>query len=136
MDGINNPVLSTLDIGGERCIEVSCGGNRAVLYLSKLSIGSKNDCIEHRGEWLTPNQFQYTSGKGSAKNWKKSIRHKSMSLKSLIDKGIINFKNEIRKPLKSIVEVSKKHLDKLEDVKIQDSTIEVNQNNSYTVGIF
>ena len=116
--------------------KVSCGGNSAILYLSKLSFGSKNECIEHRGEWLTPNQFQYKSGKGSAKNWKRSIHHKSIRLKTLIDKGIINIQNEVRKPLKGTVEAVKKYPDKLGHSKVKKSIVEGDHNNSFTVCIF
>lgn len=61
---------------GEPCIEVECGANRALLYVRRLCQGSKGPSIRHRGEWLTPNEFQFVSGRETAKDWKRSIRHK------------------------------------------------------------
>lgn len=64
---------------GEPCIEVECGENKALLYINKLCQGSKGPSIKHRGEWLTPNEFQFVSGRETAKDWKRSIRHKGES---------------------------------------------------------
>lgn len=61
---------------GEPCIEVECGDNKALLYIHKLCQGSKGPSIRYRGEWLTPNEFQFVSGRETAKDWKRSIRHK------------------------------------------------------------
>ncbi|GCB85742.1 hypothetical protein scyTo_0026398 [Scyliorhinus torazame] len=61
---------------GEPCIEVECGENKALLYIHKLCQGSKGPSIRYRGEWLTPNEFQFVSGRETAKDWKRSIRHK------------------------------------------------------------
>lgn len=64
---------------GEPCIEVECGENKALLYINKLCQGSKGPSIKYRGEWLTPNEFQFVSGRETAKDWKRSIRHKGKS---------------------------------------------------------
>lgn len=77
------------EIDGETCIEIKCGNNDAQLYLSKLSVGSKGACIHYSGSWLTPNEFQSVSGRETAKDWKRSIRHRGKSLKMLIAKGLI-----------------------------------------------
>ncbi|XP_014841335.1 PREDICTED: sterile alpha motif domain-containing protein 11 isoform X2 [Poecilia mexicana] len=74
---------------GEPCIEVECGENKALLYINKLCQGSKGPSIKYRGEWLTPNEFQFVSGRETAKDWKRSIRHKGKSLKTLMSKGIL-----------------------------------------------
>ncbi|XP_029435090.1 sterile alpha motif domain-containing protein 11 [Rhinatrema bivittatum] len=74
---------------GEPCLEVECGDNKALLYIHKLCQGSKGPSIRHRGEWLTPNEFQFVSGRETAKDWKRSIRHKGKSLKTLMSKGIL-----------------------------------------------
>lgn len=65
---------------GEPCIEVECGENKALLYINKLCQGSKGPSIKYRGEWLTPNEFQFVSGRETAKDWKRSIRHKGKSI--------------------------------------------------------
>lgn len=71
-------------------LEVECGENKAMMYLSKLYQGSKGHCIEFQGSWITPNEFQAVSGRESAKDWKRSIRHHGRSLKLLLSKGIID----------------------------------------------
>ncbi|XP_076848058.1 uncharacterized protein samd11 [Brachyhypopomus gauderio] len=74
---------------GEPVMEVECGENRALLYINKLCQGSKGPSIKYRAEWLTPNEFQFVSGRETAKDWKRSIRHKGKSLKTLMSKGIL-----------------------------------------------
>ena len=39
--------------------------------------------------WITPNEFQYISGRETAKDWKRSIRHHGKSMKLLLTKGIL-----------------------------------------------
>lgn len=74
---------------GEEPLEIQCGENSALLYISKLCQGSKGPCILFNNEWLTPNELQYISGRETAKDWKRSIRYKGKSLKSLIARGLI-----------------------------------------------
>uniref|UniRef100_UPI00358EA016 sterile alpha motif domain-containing protein 11-like isoform X2 n=1 Tax=Myxine glutinosa TaxID=7769 RepID=UPI00358EA016 len=78
-----------VDPGGEPCLEVECGDNRALLYVNKLCQGSKGPSIRLRGDWLTPNEFQFVSGRETAKDWKRSIRHRGKSLKTLMSKGVL-----------------------------------------------
>ncbi|XP_050395010.1 uncharacterized protein LOC126812590 [Patella vulgata] len=75
---------------GEVILEVECGQNKALLYLSKLCQGSKGPCIYFQGSWLAPNEFQFVSGRETAKDWKRSIRHHGKSLKLLLAKGILS----------------------------------------------
>lgn len=75
---------------GELVLEVECGQNKGILYLSKLCQGSKGPCISFQSSWLTPNEFQFVSGRETAKDWKRSIRHHGKSLKLLLAKGILN----------------------------------------------
>ena len=42
------------------------------------------------GAWLTPNQFQQASGRGTARDWKRSIKHHGTSLKSLISSRVLS----------------------------------------------
>ncbi|CAH1245816.1 DEAF1 [Branchiostoma lanceolatum] len=74
---------------GEPVIEVECGENKAFLYINKLCQGSKGPSIRLNSEMLTPNEFQFISGRETAKDWKRSIRHKGKSLKTLMAKGIL-----------------------------------------------
>ncbi|GIY70979.1 SAND domain-containing protein [Caerostris extrusa] len=68
-------------------LEVECGANIGWMYLSRLCQGSKGASIFFQNVWLTPNEFQSISGRDTAKDWKRSIRHKGKSLKLLMAKG-------------------------------------------------
>lgn len=72
------------------CLGVECGENRGSMYMSRLYQGSKGKCIESNGSWFTPNEFQAMSGRGSAKDWKRSIRHQGRSLKLLLSKDVLD----------------------------------------------
>lgn len=74
---------------GEVILDVECGPNKAILFLSKLCQGSKGPCISFQGAWLTPNEFQFVSGRETAKDWKRSIRHNGKSIKLLMAKDIL-----------------------------------------------
>ena len=70
-------------------LEIECGSNTAMMYLSRLCQGSKGPCIWFQESWITPNEFQYISGRETAKDWKRSIRHCGKSMKLLLTKGIL-----------------------------------------------
>ena len=70
-------------------LEIECGTNTALMYLSRLCQGSKGPCIWFQDAWITPNEFQYISGRETAKDWKRSIRHCGKSMKLLLTKGIL-----------------------------------------------
>jgi len=73
----------------EQILLVECGSNKAMLYISKLCQGSKGKSILFQNNWLTPNEFQALSGRETAKDWKRSIRHCGKSLKVLMTKKIL-----------------------------------------------
>ena len=70
-------------------LNVRCKSTTALLYTNKYETGSKGTCIQLGDEWLTPNEFQYISGRETAKDWKRSIRHCGKSMKLLLTKGIL-----------------------------------------------
>ncbi|KAF8790558.1 Deformed epidermal autoregulatory factor 1 like protein [Argiope bruennichi] len=76
---------------GDLILEVECGSNIGWMYLSRLCQGSKGASILFQNVWLTPNEFQFISGRETAKDWKRSIRHKGRSLKLLMAKGYFDF---------------------------------------------
>ena len=82
------------NVDGEMCLDVECGSNKAVLYVSKLFAGSKKECVLYENEWLTPNEFQNVSGRRSAKYWKRSIRHNGISLKTLMESGLLKAEDD------------------------------------------
>jgi len=82
--------VSLATLSDDLRLEVTCGQNQAVLYTSRLQLGSKGTCVLFENAWLTPNEFQYVSGRETAKDWKRSIKHHGKSLKVLIAKGILS----------------------------------------------
>ena len=85
----SGPQSPVADTGKDVILDVECGLNKAVLYLNRLSSGSKGACVLFDNAWLTPNEFQYVSGRETAKDWKRSIKHYGKSLKLLIAKGFM-----------------------------------------------
>ncbi|XP_041480687.1 uncharacterized protein LOC121428159 [Lytechinus variegatus] len=77
------------DQSGNVILEVACGSNNALLYVNKLCQGSKGQCIFFEERWYTPNEFQFISGRETAKDWKRSIRHRGKSLKILMGRGLL-----------------------------------------------
>jgi len=71
-------------------LDISCGTQTATLKLGELDRGSKGSCILFDGVWITPNRFQLLSGRGKAKDWKRSIRHHGKSLKTLTSDGLLS----------------------------------------------
>jgi len=90
-------------------IAVTCGECRAELHVDRLveglgpvsnSIGTSRTslCVRTLGDsgdspgvWMTPNQFQRASGRGTARDWKRSMKHHGVSLKSLLSKAVLSF---------------------------------------------
>ena len=88
-------------------IRVTCGARMAEFHVDRLadglgpvtnSIGTSRTslCVrtfddDDDGIWMTPNQFQRASGRGTARDWKRSIKHHGVSLKSLLTKAILSF---------------------------------------------
>ena len=72
------------------CLQVECGDNTGLMYMSKLYQGSKGKCIQVEEAWYTPNEFQAVSGRESAKDWKRSIRHQGRSLKLLLSRNVLD----------------------------------------------
>ena len=75
---------------GDHIIDIECGLNKAVLHLDRLCQGSKGACILFEETWMTPNEFQAASGRETAKDWKRSIKHYDKSLKLLMVKGLFS----------------------------------------------
>ena len=89
-ESLDNSTRSTVHaLIPEEPLEIQCGEKTALLFVSKLCQGSKGPCILYGNEWLTPNELQYICGRETAKDWKRSIRHKGKSLKSLIGQGFL-----------------------------------------------
>ena len=85
--------LTRIDVNAGNVIEIVCGPNRGLMYLSRLSLATgercKTKCIHFNDRWWTPSEFQMTSGRGAAKDWKRTIRHGDKCLKALLESGTL-----------------------------------------------
>jgi hypothetical protein len=67
---------------------VTCAENDAKFYKNRFARGSIGKCVQFRGRWITPNEFQAISGRQSSKDWKRSIRLNGRCLKEYIGDGL------------------------------------------------
>lgn len=74
-------------------ILVTCNRNEGLLYLSKLRVvvneRCRKKCIRTGSTWWTPNEFQVVSGRGAAKDWKRTVKHSGQRLKALLANGVL-----------------------------------------------
>uniref|UniRef100_A0A336MFL6 CSON014679 protein n=1 Tax=Culicoides sonorensis TaxID=179676 RepID=A0A336MFL6_CULSO len=70
-------------------LPVRCKTTTAELYKSRLGSGGRGRCIRHKDNWYTPSEFENLCGRGSSKDWKRSIRYGGRSLQALIDDGVL-----------------------------------------------
>jgi hypothetical protein len=74
---------------GDVLIQVECGLNVGQVCLNRLRQGSRGACVKFDGGWMTPNQFQMVSGRETAKDWKRSIKHHGKTLKALMNQELL-----------------------------------------------
>ncbi|XP_039287397.1 deformed epidermal autoregulatory factor 1 [Nilaparvata lugens] len=77
-EAVNMPILP-----------VRCKNTSADLHKNKFGSGGRGRCIKYENDWLTPSEFENRCGRGSSKDWKRSIRFGGRSLQTLIDEGIL-----------------------------------------------
>jgi deformed epidermal autoregulatory factor 1 len=70
-------------------LPIRCKTTTAELYKVRLGSGGRGRCIKHKENWYTPSEFENLCGRGSSKDWKRSIRYGGRSLQALIDEGIL-----------------------------------------------
>uniref|UniRef100_A0A182N227 Deformed epidermal autoregulatory factor 1 n=1 Tax=Anopheles dirus TaxID=7168 RepID=A0A182N227_9DIPT len=70
-------------------LQVRCKTTTGELFKSRLGSGGRGKCIKHKDSWYTPSEFENICGRGSSKDWKRSIRYGGRSLQTLIDEGIL-----------------------------------------------
>jgi len=46
------------------------------------------------GSWLTPNEFQTVSGRGAAKDWKRTVKHAGQCIKALLSARLLSIETE------------------------------------------
>ncbi|XP_014846980.1 PREDICTED: nuclear body protein SP140-like protein [Poecilia mexicana] len=93
-------------------LPVTCGEVEGTLIRDKLAKGEK--CILVDKKWFTPSEFEKLAGKGSAKNWKLSIRCKDTPLGKLIKDGQLKaavYKRRIKQARKSLFAASHSNTD-------------------------
>lgn len=70
-------------------LPVRCKTTTAELVKARLGSGGRGRCIKYKDQWFTPSEFENLCGRGSSKDWKRSIRYGGRSLQALIDEGIL-----------------------------------------------
>jgi len=50
--------------------------------------------VLHAGKWLTPNEFQTVSGRGAAKDWKRTVKHAGQCIKALLAARLLSIETE------------------------------------------
>ncbi|XP_027898731.1 nuclear body protein SP140-like protein isoform X1 [Xiphophorus couchianus] len=93
-------------------LPVTCGEVEGTLIRDKLAKGEK--CIQVDKQRFTPSEFEKFAGKGSAKNWKLSIRCKDTPLGKLIKDGHLKaafYKRRTRQARKALFVASHSNTD-------------------------
>jgi deformed epidermal autoregulatory factor 1 len=70
-------------------LPIRCKTTTAELFKARLGSGGRGRCIKHKENWYTPSEFENLCGRGSSKDWKRSIRYGGRSLQALIDEGVL-----------------------------------------------
>jgi deformed epidermal autoregulatory factor 1 len=70
-------------------LPIRCKTTTAELFKVRLGSGGRGRCIKHKDTWYTPSEFENLCGRGSSKDWKRSIRYGGRSLQALIDEGVL-----------------------------------------------
>lgn len=70
-------------------LPVRCKTTTAELFKARLGSGGRGRCIRYKENWYTPSEFENLCGRGSSKDWKRSIRYGGRSLQALIDDGVL-----------------------------------------------
>ncbi|XP_053675282.1 deformed epidermal autoregulatory factor 1 [Anopheles nili] len=84
----SNSVLAN-QMANLEVLQVRCKTTTGELFKSRLGSGGRGKCIKHKDGWYTPSEFENICGRGSSKDWKRSIRYGGRSLQTLIDEGIL-----------------------------------------------
>lgn len=61
-------------------LSIRCKTTTAELFKSRLGSGGRGKCIKYKDQWFTPSEFENLCGRGSSKDWKRSIRYGGRSL--------------------------------------------------------
>jgi hypothetical protein len=70
-------------------LPIRCKTTTAELFKARLGSGGRGRCIKLKDSWYTPSEFENLCGRGSSKDWKRSIRYGGRSLQALIDEGVL-----------------------------------------------
>lgn len=84
MSAANWDTTNSLDV-----LSIRCKSTTAELFKSRLGSGGRGRCVKYKDQWYTPSEFEQECGRGSSKDWKRSIRYGGRSLQALIDEGIL-----------------------------------------------
>ncbi|XP_059055195.1 deformed epidermal autoregulatory factor 1 [Achroia grisella] len=70
-------------------LPVRCKNTSAEFHKQRFGSGGRGRCIKYGRNWYTPSEFEAKCGRGSSKDWKRSIKFGGRSIQALIDEGIL-----------------------------------------------
>ncbi|CAH1799559.1 unnamed protein product [Owenia fusiformis] len=72
-------------------LPIRCKNTSGELHKDKFGSGGRGKCIKTDNDpnWYTPTEFESVCGRGSSKDWKRSIRYGGRILQCLIEDGIL-----------------------------------------------
>ncbi|KAM3968728.1 deformed epidermal autoregulatory factor 1 [Aphomia sociella] len=70
-------------------LPVRCKNTSAEFHKQRFGSGGRGRCIKYGFNWYTPSEFETKCGRGSSKDWKRSIKFGGRSIQALIDEGIL-----------------------------------------------
>lgn len=79
-----SPCVQSDDQG--QFLMVTCGNIEGKCYLTKFKKGvPSSKCVYYNSKWCSLVEFENFGGKCKSKNWRRSIKHNSISLGSIFD---------------------------------------------------
>jgi len=95
-EGVSAEMPSSVTASDQH-ITITCGNNEALMYLgvrSSVKEGGRERRVLFNGLWLTPNEFQTVSGRGAAKDWKRTVKHAGQGIKALLAARLLSIDKE------------------------------------------
>ena len=97
MRGTVTMVVELPQFTSDQQIAITCGENEAIMYLGARTSGkerARDRRVLFNGSWLTPNEFQTVSGRGAAKDWKRTVKHAGQCIKALLAARLLSIETE------------------------------------------
>lgn len=80
---------SLTDHAMSEVLPIRCKDTNAEMHRSRFGSGGRGRCIRFKDEWLTPSEFERRCGRGSSKDWKRSIKSGGVDIQTLINGNVL-----------------------------------------------